>query len=59
MGEAVVETTPGGVVGDLRNELNLLVTGLDQEPAIKAFKDGSADKSLYVASWSRPATTSR
>ncbi|GJE53581.1 MULTISPECIES: iron-containing redox enzyme family protein [Methylobacterium] len=49
MGEAAVDLSPRGVVADLRNELDRLVAGLDQEPAIKAFKDGSAEKDLYVA----------
>ncbi|WP_238180565.1 iron-containing redox enzyme family protein, partial [Methylobacterium haplocladii] len=48
MGEAAGDLSPRGVVADLRNELDRLVAGLDQEPAIKAFKDGSADKALYV-----------
>lgn len=39
----------GDVVSDLKRELDHLVEGLDQRSAIKAFKDGSADKQLYVA----------
>lgn len=49
MAEAAVGLSPNGVVGDLRNELSLLVASIDQEPTIMAFKDGSAGKDLYVS----------
>lgn len=49
MGEAAVAQKANDVVADLRRELDLLVAGLDQQAAIKAFRDGSADRDTYVA----------
>lgn len=49
MGEVAAGRGANGIVADLRGELDLLVAGLDRQAAIKAFRDGSADKNLYVA----------
>ncbi len=49
MVEAAVASSEGNIVSDLRSELDRLVEGLDEREAIKAFRDGTASKDLYVA----------
>lgn len=47
--ETVAVQSEANIVSDLRAELDRLVEGLDERAAIKAFRDGSASKDLYVA----------